>query len=60
MILGIEIENFDVFDKDKAGILIDDFIADKDAGTGLNALRGLNALIGRNRSEEHTSELQSP
>ena len=48
MILGIEIENFDVFDKDKAGILIDDFIADKDAGTGLNALRGLNALIGRN------------
>ena len=48
MIRGIEIENFDVFDKDKAGILIDDFIADKDAGTGLNALRGLNALIGRN------------
>ena len=48
MILGIKIENFDVFDKDKAGILIDDFIADKDAGTGLNALRGLNALIGRN------------
>ena len=48
MILGIQIENFDVFDKDKAGILIDDFIADKDAGTGLNALRGLNALIGRN------------
>ena len=48
MILGIEIENFDVFDKDKAGILIDDFIADKDAGSGLNALRGLNALIGRN------------
>ena len=24
MILGIELENFDVFDKDKAGILIDD------------------------------------
>ena len=30
MILGIEIENFDVFDKDKAGILIDDFLADRD------------------------------
>ena len=48
MILGIEIDNFDVFDKDKAGILIDDFLADKEAGSGLNALRGLNALIGRN------------
>ena len=48
MILGIEIENFDVFDKDKAGILIDDYIAAKDAGHELNALRGLNALIGRN------------
>ena len=48
MILGIEIDNFDVFDKDKAGILIDDFLADKEGGSGLNALRGLNALIGRN------------
>ena len=45
MILGIEIENFDVFDKDKAGILIDDYISSKEGG---NALRGLNALIGRN------------
>ena len=50
MILGIEIENFDVFDKDKAGILIDDFISDKDSGKSLNALRGLNALIGRNNT----------
>ena len=29
MILGIEIENFDVFDNDKAGILIDDYLAGK-------------------------------
>lgn len=50
MILGIEIENFDVFDKDKAGILIDDFISDKDSGKSANALRGLNALIGRNNT----------
>ena len=48
MILGIELENFDVFDKDKAGILIDDYISDKDSGHALNALRGLNAFIGRN------------
>ena len=48
MILGIEIENFDVFDKDKAGILIGDYIAEKEKGSSLNALRGLNALIGRN------------
>ena len=50
MILGIEIENFDVFDKDKAGILIDDFISDKDSGKSVNAFRGLNALIGRNNT----------
>lgn len=48
MILGIEIENFDVFDKDKAGILIDDFLADKNDEVTRNGLRGLNALIGRN------------
>ena len=57
MILGIEIENFDVFDKDKAGILIDDYFAakaekasgsDRKDGAARNALRGLNALIGRN------------
>ena len=47
MILGIEIQNFDVFDKDKAGILIDDYLSDKDSGTH-NSLRGLNAFIGRN------------
>lgn len=45
MILGIEIENFDVFDNDKAGILIDDYVSAREGG---NALRGLNALIGRN------------
>lgn len=48
MILGIEIENFDVFDKDRAGILIDDFLADREDGASRNQLRGLNALIGRN------------
>ncbi len=48
MILGIELDNFDVFDNDKAGILIDDFIAAKDAARSLNSLRGLNAFIGRN------------
>ncbi|MBR3247469.1 MAG: AAA family ATPase [Clostridiales bacterium] len=50
MILGIEIRNFDVFDSDKAGILIDDYIAVKDSGSTLNPLRGLNALIGRNNT----------
>ena len=49
MILGIEIENFDVFDKDRAGLLIDDYLSDKD-GASLNAFRGLNALIGRNNT----------
>jgi predicted ATPase len=48
MILGIEIVNFDVFDRDKAGILIDDFISAKEPDGSLNPLRGLNALIGRN------------
>lgn len=47
MILGIEIQNFDVFDKDKAGILIDDYLSDKGSGSH-NSLRGLNAFIGRN------------
>lgn len=50
MILGIEIQNFDVFDKDKAGILIDDYIAAKENGCSVNALRGLNAFIGRNNT----------
>ena len=50
MILGIEIRNFDVFDSDKAGILIDDFIEDKDGGKSYNSLRGLNAFIGRNNT----------
>lgn len=50
MILGIEIQNFDVFDNDKAGILIDDYIASRETGSSLNALRGLNAFIGRNNT----------
>lgn len=50
MILGIELLNFDVFDDDKAGILIDDYIASKETGSTVNALRGLNAFIGRNNT----------
>jgi predicted ATPase len=50
MILGIEIQNFDVFDKDKAGILIDDYLSEKESGSALNPLHGLNALIGRNNT----------
>ncbi|MCR5061546.1 MAG: AAA family ATPase [Saccharofermentans sp.] len=43
MIYGICIKNFDVFDDDRLGILIDE---SKDAFR----LRGLNALIGRNNT----------
>ena len=50
MILGIEIRNFDIFDSDKAGILIEDFIEKKDGGKSYNSLRGLNAFIGRNNT----------
>ena len=54
MILGVEIENFDVFDKDLAGILIEESIViakEKASGNdhaGHNRLRNLNALVGRN------------
>jgi predicted ATPase len=54
MILGVEIENFDVFDRDRAGILIDESVAiakEKAAGNNdpvRNRLRNLNALVGRN------------
>ena len=50
MILGVEIENFDVFDKDLAGILIDESVLiakDKDQAAH-NRLRNLDALVGRN------------
>lgn len=50
MILGIEIQNFDVFDKDKAGILIDDYTGNKKQGNTSDPLHGLNALIGRNNT----------
>jgi len=50
MILGIEIENFDVFDRDRAGILIDDFLNDDASVKKPDCLRGLNALIGRNNT----------
>ena len=54
MILGVQIENFDVFDDDKAGILIDESVAiakEKAAGNSTashNRLRNLGALVGRN------------
>ena len=50
MILGIEIRNFDVFDNDKAGILIKDYLESKDSGNPASAFHGLNALIGRNNT----------
>ncbi len=46
MIYGVNIVNFDVFDDDKAGILMDESIA----GSSDLRLRGLNALIGRNNT----------
>ncbi len=49
MLLGCEITNFDVFDKDKAGILIEESTeAAKTGDRTLLKLRNLNALIGRN------------
>lgn len=52
MILGIEIINFDVFDDDKCGMLIDDSIAASGGDKASDALRlrNLNALIGRNQT----------
>ena len=50
MILGVEIENFDVFDKDLAGILIEESVRiakDKDRAVH-NRFRNLDALVGRN------------
>jgi len=50
VILGVEIENFDVFDKDLAGILIEESVRiakDKDQAVH-NRLRNLDALVGRN------------
>jgi len=49
MIFGVEITNFDVFDCDKAGLLIEESIEARRAGDkSKNKLRNLNALIGRN------------
>lgn len=56
MILGVEIENFDVFDKDLAGILIEESIIsarERASGTKTaihNRLRNLDALVGRNNT----------
>ena len=49
MLLGCEITNFDVFDNDKAGILIEESNeAVKNGDKSLLSLKNLNALIGRN------------
>ena len=53
MILGVEIENFDVFDKDLAGILIDESISiakDREAAVH-NSLPRRNALAARKDSK---------
>lgn len=44
MLLGVEISNFDVFDKDKIGMLAGE------TDSGVMRLRNLNALIGRNNT----------
>lgn len=49
MILGVQIINFDIFDCDKAGILIDESMAPAGEQRA-NAMRKLNALIGRNNT----------
>ncbi|MBO4426357.1 MAG: ATP-binding protein, partial [Clostridiales bacterium] len=51
MILGVQIINFDIFDNDQAGILIDESISPAaDAKQRVNPMRKLNALIGRNNT----------
>ncbi|MFA5726744.1 MAG: hypothetical protein WC886_03795 [Saccharofermentanaceae bacterium] len=44
MLLGVRIQNFDVFDDDVCGVMIDNLNPNK------NRLMNLNALIGRNRT----------
>ena len=51
MILGVQIINFDIFDNDQAGILIDESISPaREGGKRANPMRKLNALIGRNNT----------
>ena len=51
MILGVQIINFDIFDNDQAGILIDESISPAgEGGRRANPMRKLNALIGRNNT----------
>ena len=51
MILGVQIINFDIFDNDQAGILIDESISPaREGGQRANPMRKLNALIGRNNT----------
>ena len=51
MILGVQIINFDIFDNDQAGILIDESISPVAEGAQrANPMRKLNALIGRNNT----------
>lgn len=51
MILGVQIINFDIFDNDQAGILIDESVSPAgEGGRRANPMRKLNALIGRNNT----------
>ena len=53
MILGFEITNFDVFDYDRCGMLIEDSVAiagGEKSKDEVIRLRNLNALIGRNNT----------
>ena len=53
MILGFEIKNFDVFDYDRCGMLIEDSSAiarGEKTKDEVIRLRNLNALIGRNNT----------
>ena len=50
MILGVQITNFDIFDNDKAGILIDEIVNETPDKPRANRMRKLNALIGRNNT----------
>ena len=51
MLVGVRIKNFDVFDDDKCGLLMEDYIRAAEGSEKLGRpLLNLNALIGRNRT----------
>ena len=51
MLIGARVKNFDIFDDDKCGLLMEDYVK---AGVGSKPngipLLNLNAFIGRNRT----------